>query len=266
MLWSSIPRACCFSLSARIDRIMNQSTAPDSPHRWLAIPLVVAASASLVLLRLSGDGLAASIGLDGSPVATEIAYQITSLGLALVVLALAYALAPSNLADFAGPGDIGAEVEPARWMGLDPDPEETWRQIGRNFAVIITLVTAIAVFFQVVRGGEPSPSHLLSHLHWVVGFALVNSFVEESICRLSLVAPLSEIASRRTIYLSSAAIFGGVHYFGTPGGLPGVLLAGFLGWFLAKSVVETRGIFWAWLIHFLQDVVIFAGLFLATGA
>jgi hypothetical protein len=52
-----------------------------------------------------------------------------------------------------------------------------------------------------------------------------------------------------------------VHYFGTPGKIPGVLLAGFLGWFLAKSIGETHGFFWAWLIHFLQDVVIITGLF-----
>jgi hypothetical protein len=38
-------------------------------------------------------------------------------------------------------------------------------------------------------------------------------------------------------------------------------LAGFLGWFLAKSIGETHGFFWAWLIHFLQDVVIITGLF-----
>jgi uncharacterized protein len=38
-------------------------------------------------------------------------------------------------------------------------------------------------------------------------------------------------------------------------------LAGFLGWLLAKSIVETRGIFWAWFIHFLQDVIIFTGFF-----
>ncbi|MFH0850449.1 MAG: hypothetical protein V1924_05870 [Candidatus Bathyarchaeota archaeon] len=32
---------------------------------------------------------------------------------------------------------------------------------------------------------------------------------------------------------------------------------GFLGWFLGKSMQETGGFAWAWLIHFLQDVIIF---------
>jgi len=29
---------------------------------------------------------------------------------------------------------------------------------------------------------------------------------------------------------------------------------------LAKSILETKGIFWAWLIHFLQDIIIFTAL------
>lgn len=57
--------------------------------------------------------------------------------------------------------------------------------------------------------------------------------------------------------VTPAALFEGVHYFGAPGGVPGVLLAGFLGWFLSKPIAETRGFAWAWLIHFAQDVVIF---------
>jgi len=44
----------------------------------------------------------------------------------------------------------------------------------------------------------------------------------------------------------------------------GVILAAFLGWILGKSMLETRGLFWAWFIHFLQDVLIFA--FLAIGS
>ncbi|MFT6001338.1 MAG: hypothetical protein ACI95T_000082 [Flavobacteriales bacterium] len=38
------------------------------------------------------------------------------------------------------------------------------------------------------------------------------------------------------------------------------MLAVFFGWLLAKSIIETEGVFWAWLIHFLQDVIIFSAL------
>jgi hypothetical protein len=33
-----------------------------------------------------------------------------------------------------------------------------------------------------------------------------------------------------------------------------------LGWLLARSVMDTRGMGWAWFIHFLQDVVIISVL------
>jgi len=39
---------------------------------------------------------------------------------------------------------------------------------------------------------------------------------------------------------------------------------GKLGWLLAKSIAETERVFWAWCIHFTQDVIIFTGLFLVT--
>ena len=50
--------------------------------------------------------------------------------------------------------------------------------------------------------------------------------------------------------------FGVPHYFGTPGKIPGVLMAGFLGWIAAISILETGGIAVAWAIHFVQDVPI----------
>lgn len=44
----------------------------------------------------------------------------------------------------------------------------------------------------------------------------------------------------------------------------GVVLAWFLGWILAKSMLETRGLAWAWFIHFVQDMANFG--FMAIGA
>jgi hypothetical protein len=59
-------------------------------------------------------------------------------------------------------------------------------------------------------------------------------------------------------------MFGLPHYFGTPSGVIGVLMAGFLGWLLAMSLVETQGIFLAWAIHFVQDVVIITSMILMS--
>ena len=52
-----------------------------------------------------------------------------------------------------------------------------------------------------------------------------------------------------------------MHYFGiAPKSLPGMLMAACIGFFLTKFILETRGFFWAWLVHFAQDVVIIGAL------
>jgi hypothetical protein len=58
--------------------------------------------------------------------------------------------------------------------------------------------------------------------------------------------------------LQSAVLFGTAHYFGM--GLAGAVLSVFMGWLLGKAMVETRGLFWAWWIHVLADIVIFTFL------
>ena len=47
-----------------------------------------------------------------------------------------------------------------------------------------------------------------------------------------------------------------------PNGIIGVTMAGILGFVLAKSMYETHGFFWAWTIHFLQDILIIGTLYL----
>lgn len=42
-------------------------------------------------------------------------------------------------------------------------------------------------------------------------------------------------------------------------------MAGIAGWFWGKSIIETRGFFWAWLIHAVQNVVIYTLIAMQTG-
>jgi hypothetical protein len=41
-------------------------------------------------------------------------------------------------------------------------------------------------------------------------------------------------------------------------------MTGFLGWLIARSMLETRGFTWAWFIHFFSDIPVF--VFLAIGS
>jgi membrane protease YdiL (CAAX protease family) len=70
----------------------------------------------------------------------------------------------------------------------------------------------------------------------------------------------------RQAMLATGLLFGLAHYYGNPPGASGVLLATFLGVFIAKSMIETGGSKWAWIIHWLQDMVIFSFLTVAWWA
>lgn len=75
------------------------------------------------------------------------------------------------------------------------------------------------------------------------------------------ISPQSNVLEFLNPPLQLRCFFGLGHYYGYPSGVLGVLLSSFLGWFLGKSLLETKGFFWAWLIHFVPDVFIF--IFLA---
>ena len=189
----------------------------------------------------------------------KLKYQIATFVLALVVLSFVYALYPDNARRFYKMGNLSAPAEPVKWLGIKPT--DNWKTVGRSFAVIVSLATGAFVYFNVARGQSLDAGNI-RYLPLILIFAAMNAFTEEAITRLSVVTALDGFIRRPSIYLISAIIFGVPHFFGVPGGILGSLMAGFLGWLLAKSIAETEGMFWAWFIHFLQDVIIFGGLFL----
>jgi len=89
-------------------------------------------------------------------------------------------------------------------------------------------------------------------------FAAINAFNEEIYFRTSLLSTLPEVIGRSQAMLISITLFGLAHYlYGSPPGIVGFLMTGFLAFLLGKSMLETRGFIWPWFIHFLPDAVIF---------
>jgi hypothetical protein len=154
-------------------------------------------------------------------------------------------------------GDISAMAEPTRLIGLKKT--EPWTRIGSVFAVIFSAGTVAFVLLS----ARPSVDILIRVLPLIpvaVVIAIINGFNEEFTLRA---APLSELVSavgKDQALLMTTVFFGLGHFYGVPPNLIGVALAGFLGWFLGKSILETRGFFWAWFIHFVQDVFVFTFL------
>jgi len=158
-------------------------------------------------------------------------------------------------------GQLNAPVEPVRWLGMKaPEP---WTSFGRGLAVIISAVTLVFL----VLGGRPSLNDLgrvVPLFPAVLLFAAMNAFNEEFPYRAGLLSQLLPVVGKQHALLLTSVLFGLGHFYGVPYGVIGVLMAGFLAWLLGKSMVETQGFFWAWFIHFLQDILIFT--FLAMGA
>ncbi|MDQ2913205.1 MAG: CPBP family intramembrane metalloprotease [Chloroflexota bacterium] len=224
----------------------------------VALVLVAAGAALLATRALTQHGTPTLFGdarVDG-----QIAYQVVSAFLAVGVVLLARAMS-SGGRRFLVVGELGAPARPVGWLGISAG--EPWTRVGRNFAIILTVATAAAVYFQIVSTAtvQLSLGGVVGSLPIALPFAASNAAVEEAIFRLAPVEALDGILKPGHIAILSGVLFGVLHYFGIPGGLIGVALAGFLGWLLTKSITETRGVFWAWSLHFLQDLVIFTAVF-----
>ncbi|MFC4101371.1 CPBP family glutamic-type intramembrane protease [Paenibacillus xanthanilyticus] len=230
--------------------------------RWiplLAITLIVTALAPTLLWMRESPLLALAL-FERESYNLEISYQITVLLLVLIVIAIVAVMTGKAGLSYLNLRNRDGRICPEPWIGLKPSASDTWNNVGRNMAIVITSVTAVVIYFQVIRG-ESIHVDLFPGLALIVVFALMNAFSEEIIFRFSFVAVVHRFGYSPYVGQGlAAATFGIVHYFGTPGGIPGVLMAAYIGWLLAKSMFETKGFFWALTIHFLQDVVIFFAL------
>jgi hypothetical protein len=179
----------------------------------------------------------------------------------LLVIAMLLALGYRRTDFFLTRGQLDAPITPVRWLGFPKaDP---WTRFGGQFALYISLGTLLFLMLS----GRPSVAALrgaLPMLPAVLLFAAMNAFNEEMTYRASLLAGLEPVIGPYHALWSTALFFGIGHYFGVPYGVVGVVMASFLGWVMGKAMLETRGFFWAWFIHFLQDVLIFA--FMAIGS
>ncbi len=189
-----------------------------------------------------------------------LADQSLRLVVTLVIIAALFVLRKRASAFFMVKGDTSAAVEPVKVLGIK---NERWNTLGRNFAVILSLGTLTFL----VLAGRPSFDIVVRALPFLPAILLaaaLNAFNEEMTYKASFLSVLENVVGKDQALWLMAAYFGIGHYYGVPYGVIGVLMAGFLGWFLGKSMLETRGLWWAWFIHFWQDVLIFT--FLAIGS
>lgn len=158
-------------------------------------------------------------------------------------------------------GRLDAPARPIPFILTRPP---SWRILGPAITGAMCLGLVVFIF---VFGSPPSLESLapvLSLLPIVLIFAASNAFGEEMLYRAPWLAALETPVGPTQTLLITATNFGIAHYYGVPFGVVGSLMAFIPGWLNGKAMLETRGFFWAWFIHFWMDVVIY--FFIALGA
>jgi len=189
--------------------------------------------------------------------------QLIEVSISLVIILITLLIFRKSRREvYLAAGNLRAEAAPVRWLGQRKP--STWPEFGG--------ILAGALFF----GGllflwllNPPTGRVLGQvlplLPGVVLLSAVNALDEELIYRVGLMRSIEEPAGKSGALWASAVFFGMAHYSGGfPGGLPWFLLTGFIGYMLGKSMQESRGMFWAWLIHLITDVPVFAFSAMAT--
>ena len=184
------------------------------------------------------------------------AFYVLDLAVAGAVVLALWRLKGRRGDSFLARGDLDAPIAPVRWLGIRRS--EPWRK----FVFIFAAVAGLVVFFPTFLAMQPSTDALvraLPLLPAVLLLAAVNAFTEEVYFRASFLATLGETIGKAHTLLISIAFFGLAHYLhGSPPGIVGAAMTGFLAYLLGKAMFETRGLLAPWFVHFVPDVVVFA--------
>jgi hypothetical protein len=162
---------------------------------------------------------------------------------------------------FLVPGRLSAPVQGMRRLGVREGTR--WSRFG---PIVTILLTGGTLAFLIIAGAPPLDlvAQALPFLPVVLIVAAFNAFNEEVTYKASFLSVLEGPVGQTQTLLMVAAYFGIGHFYGVPYGPVGVAMAFGLALLLGRSMLDTRGLFWAWFIHFWQDVLIFS--FLALGS
>jgi len=164
-----------------------------------------------------------------------------------------------NSKQFLNIGQVNLIAEKENWLGING--KSSWKINGLQLLFFVSIMTGIFMFLAVKN------TNSINNFHWsfiplILLFSFTNSLAEELIFRFGIIGGLFNDYPKLTILIISAIFFGLPHYFGWPNGFVGVIMSGMLGYILCKATLETKGLSIAWTIHFIQDIIIFSGLFM----
>jgi membrane protease YdiL (CAAX protease family) len=183
----------------------------------------------------------------------QLGTQLLKIGVTMTMIIALFVMKKKRQDFFLVIGDLKA---PANKVGRIIDEGTPWNKL----ALIISIIIASGVIlFLLIFNFTPIDNfiNILGLSPFIIGFAALNALNEEVSYRCSILSTSKDVMPKSHVLLLSALYFGFAHYYGVPYGIIGVLMSTLFGWFLSKSILETKGLFWAWFIHFIQDIIIF---------
>lgn len=180
------------------------------------------------------------------------------------VVVILIALYKSPRAVYLTKGDVSIKADEIKWLGIRKE-SISWGKLAIISAVLISLGTILLTILT-VTGSVVSLNvdQLIKYLPFVIIFALFNSLCEGIVYRSAILGSLKNVLPKGQAIFIAALIFGIGHYYGAPSGILGVLMSGLLGWYMSRSMYETKGFATSWVIHFMQDAVIFSTILLMS--
>lgn len=187
--------------------------------------------------------------------ASYLGFQTLDVIRALLVIAAMWWVKRNRFDFYLAKGQLDAPIEPVRWLGIGKG--ESWRVFGWIFTGCAALVIVIPLTLSIPLTTEAF-SRALPLLPVAILLAGLNAFAEESYYRASLLSTLADVLGKSQSLLLACIFFGLAHFlYGSPPGFIGFAMTGFLAFLLGKSMLETKGMLWAWIMHFVPDVFIF---------
>ncbi len=135
-------------------------------------------------------------------------------------------------------------------------PSGSWAWLG-PFLTFFLAGPLLLQLLSTIRPDFHLRQRAIQGLPLALAFSVFNAAQEEFRFRSVLLGRLVPgVGASHALWITST-LFGLGHWFGHPSGPTGVVMAGFAGFIWGKSMLDTRGFAWAWIIHGFQDLVIF---------
>jgi membrane protease YdiL (CAAX protease family) len=183
--------------------------------------------------------------------------------LEMLLVVAAFLLMGSKRADFfLVKGDLGAAAAGVKLPGMKS--AVSWRVFGPALALLLTILfVAIASTF--VTPTAEAFTEALPLVPLALVAAALNALGEETLYRAAPLSQLWPAVGKGQALLITSVWFGLGHFYGgLPPGVAGLVFAGLLAMLFGKAMLDTRGIAWPWILHFLADAVIYVFLAMAV--